>query len=254
MSEDQRPSSSNAVALERYPDLDAGRYLEVLACGEVELIGRMPWSSNATFLVALELAGDGCHAIYKPHRGERPLWDFPDGLYKREVAAWVVSDALGWNLVPETLRRVDAPLGEGSLQRFVWGDQEEHYFTLIEDDAHHARLRQMAAFDVVVNNTDRKAGHCLLGDDGLVWGIDNGLCFHIEPKLRTVIWDFAGDPLDAVWRDDLRRLAATPPDALCDLLHPREVDLVARRAQALAERGVLPNPDPDRRPYPWPLV
>ena len=139
MSEDQRPSSTDAVALERFPDLDPGRYVEVLACGEVELIGRMQWSSNATFLISLELAGDGCHAIYKPHRGERPLWDFPGGLFKREAAAWVVSEALGWHLIPETLVRPDAPLGEGSLQRFVWGDQEEHYFTLI-DDPPRARL------------------------------------------------------------------------------------------------------------------
>ena len=254
MSEDQRSSSSDAVTLKRFPDLASERYVEVLACGEVELIGRMPWSSNATFLVSLSLAGDGCHAIYKPHRGERPLWDFPGGLFKREVAAWAVSDALGWHLVPETLVRVDAPLGEGSLQRFVWGDQEEHYFTLVDDPAHHDRLRRMAAFDVVVNNTDRKAGHCLLGDDGLVWGIDNGLCFHVEPKLRTVIWDFAGDRLDDADRDDLRRLAADLPPALQRLLHPREADLVARRAAALAERGCLPDPEPERRPYPWPLV
>jgi len=254
VSEDQRPPSSDAVALERFGDLDSDRYVEVLTHGEVEIIGRMPWSSNATFLIALKLAGDGCHAIYKPHRGERPLWDFPGGLYKREAAAWVVSEALGWHVIPETLVRADAPLGEGSLQRFVWGDQEEHYFTLIADPAHDDRLRQMAAFDVVVNNTDRKAGHCLLGDDGLVWGIDNGLCFHIDPKLRTVIWDFAGDRLADAWRSDLRRLAADPPSPLNDLLHPREVDLVVRRAGALAERGELPNPDPDRRPYPWPLV
>ena len=254
MPEDERSSSSAPVAIHRYDDLDPGRYVEVLACGEVELVGRMQWSSNATFLVALALAGDGCHAIYKPHRGERPLWDFPGGLYKREVAAWVVSEALGWHLVPETLVRPDAPLGEGSLQRFVWGDQEEHYFTILDDPAHHDRLRQLAVFDIVVNNTDRKAGHCLLGDDGLVWAIDNGLCFHVEPKLRTVIWDFAGDRIDDAWRDDLRRLAVDPPEALDRLLQPREVAMVARRAEALAERGELPNPDPNRRPYPWPLV
>lgn len=254
MSEDKRPSSSDPVALERFPDLDPDRYVEVLACGDVELIGRMPWSSNATFLVSVELAGDGCHAIYKPHRGERPLWDFPGGLYKREAAAWVVSEALGWHVIPETLVRPDAPLGEGSLQRFVWGDQEEHYFTLVQDPANHDRLRQLAAFDVVVNNTDRKGGHCLPDGDGLVWGIDNGLCFHVEPKLRTVIWDFAGDRLDEAWRDDLCRLADDPPAPLHRLLQPREVDLVARRARGLAKIGVLPDPDPDRRPYPWPLV
>lgn len=254
MPEDERSPSSAPVAIDRFGDLDPVRYVEVLACGDVELIGRMQWSSNATFLVALTLDGEGCHAIYKPHRGERPLWDFPGGLYKREAAAWVVSEAIGWHLVPETLVRPDAPLGEGSLQRFVWGDQEEHYFTILDDPAHHDRLRQLAMFDIVVNNTDRKAGHCLLGDDGLVWAIDNGLCFHIEPKLRTVIWDFAGDRIDDAWRDDLRRLAAEPPESLHHLLSPREVAIALRRASVLAERGELPNPDPSRRPYPWPLV
>jgi len=252
--EDERSPATEAVAIERFPDLDPGRYVEVLACGEVELVGRMQWSSNATFLVTLRLAGDGCQAIYKPHRGERPLWDFPEGLFKREAAAWVVSEALGWHLVPETLVRPDAPLGEGSLQRFVWGDQEEHYFTVLDNPTHHDRLRQLAMFDIVVNNTDRKAGHCLLGDDGLVWAIDNGLCFHVEPKLRTVIWEFGGDRLEDAWRDDLRRLAADPPEPLTRLLQPREVDLVARRATVLADRGELPDPHPDRRPYPWPLV
>jgi len=252
--EDERSPSSAAVALARFDDLDPGRYVEVLTCGEVELVGRMQWSSNATFLVSVRMGGDGCHAIYKPHRGERPLWDFPGGLYKREAAAWAASEALGWHLVPETVVRPDAPLGEGSLQRFVWGDQEEHYFTLVEDPAHHDRLRRLAAFDIVVNNTDRKAGHCLLGDDNLVWAIDNALCFHVEPKLRTVIWDFAGEPIEDAWRDDLRRLAAEPPEALNDLLHPSEVALVSRRAVALAGLGELPDPGPDRRPYPWPLV
>ncbi len=254
MSEDERSPSTEAVAIERFADLDTGRVIEVLAGGDVELIGRMPWSSNATFLVVVKLGGDGCQAIYKPHRGERPLWDFPGGLYKREVAAWAVSEALGWHLVPETLVRTDAPLGEGSLQRFVWGDQEEHYFTVLDDPTHHDRLRQLAVFDIVVNNTDRKAGHCLLGDDGLVWAIDNGLCFHVEPKLRTVIWEFGGDRIDDAWRSDLRRLAADPPDQLARLIEPREVTMVKRRAAALADRGELPNPHPERRPYPWPLV
>lgn len=270
MSEDQRPSPSDAVTpdavtpdavtLKRFADLSSDRYLQVLATGVIQPIGRMQWSSNATFLVTVTLESkgtlesEGCHAIYKPHRGERPLWDFPGGLFKREAAAWVVSEALGWHLVPETLLRADGPFGEGSLQRFVWGDAEQHYFTLIDNETHHDRLRRLAAFDIVVNNTDRKSGHCLHGDDGLVWAIDNGLCFHRDPKLRTVIWDFAGDPLLEDWRSDLRRLATDPPDALGHLLLPVEVDLVMQRAATLADLGSLPNPAPERRPYPWPLV
>jgi uncharacterized repeat protein (TIGR03843 family) len=242
------------VTVQRHADLDPGRAIEVVAAGEVELLGRMPWSSNATFLCEVRLGDDACQAIYKPHRGERPLWDFPDGLYQREAAAWVVSEALGWRLVPETVVRPDAPIGVGSLQRFIWGDQDETYFSILEDERHHDQLRQLAAFDVVTNNTDRKGGHCLLGDDDRVWAIDNGLCFHVDPKLRTVIWDFSGERLPDPWRVDLARVGDAPPEALSRLLSEREVQVFARRCKVLAERGVLPDPDPDRRPYPWPLV
>ncbi len=253
MPEDERSPATEAVAIERFPDLDPGRYVEVLACGDVELEGRMRWSSNATFLVTLRLAGDGCQAIYKPHRGERPLWDFPGGLFKREAAAWVVSEALGWHLVPETLVRPDAPLGEGSLQRFVWGDQEEHYFTVLDDPAHHDRLRQLAVFDIVVNNTDRKAGHCLLGDDGLVWAIDNGLCFAETFKLRTVIWEYAGAQLAANLLVAAQLIADGAPAALHGLLTDDEVGAVERRAAQLVEIGVFPF-DQSSHGYPWPLV
>ena len=183
MPADERPSAADA--------------LSVLAHGEIEVQGRMPWSSNGTFLPPWPSTACDLPAIYKPHRGERPLWDFPDGLYQREVAAYELSEALGWDLVPETVLRAEAPLGIGSLQRFVDADFEQHYFTLLEQPVHHAALRAMAAFDLVANNADRKGGHCLIDADGHVWGIDHGLCFHIEPKLRTVIWDFGGEPLPA---------------------------------------------------------
>ncbi len=136
-----------------------------------------------------------CRAVYKPLRGERPLWDFPDGLYRREVAAYELSAALGWSLVPETVARDDGPYGAGSYQRFVDADFTEHYFTLLEQPDHHDLLRRIAVFDLVANNADRKSGHCLLGDDGNIWGIDHGLCFAVPPKLRTVMWDFAGEPI-----------------------------------------------------------
>jgi uncharacterized repeat protein (TIGR03843 family) len=214
----------------------------------------MPWSSNATFLAEVIHDGVCFQAIYKPHRGERDLWDFPDGLYRREVAAFVVSEALGWRIVPDTVLRHDGPLGPGSLQRFVDADFSQHYFTLLEDPAHHPRLLQMAVFDLVVNNADRKSGHCLIDQTGHIWGIDNGLCFHVEPKLRTVIWDFGGDEVGDELRAGCARLAANPPEALGEVLHPDEVAALAARAAAVSRLDRLPDPDPDRRPYPWPLV
>lgn len=236
---------------ERSPAAD---HLTALGAGDVEVVGRLPWSSNGTFLVTCRGPAGELAAVYKPARGERPLWDFPEGIYRREVAAWVVSEHLGWGLVPETIVRDDAPFGVGSLQRFVDADFSQHYFTLVEDPATHDRLRMLCAFDVVVNNTDRKSGHCLLGRDGAIWAIDNGLCFHRQPKLRTVIWEFAGETIPAGLVDDLRRLATDPPGTLGELLDPPEVGAVARRAAALAETGRFPDPDPDRHHYPWPLV
>jgi len=238
--EDQRPPTA--------------RVLTILAQGEVEVVGRMPWSSNRTFLVTCTLDGEELAAIYKPGRGERQLWDFPDGLYRREAAAYALSDSLGWDVVPETVLRADGPLGEGSYQRFVPADFSQHHFTLVEDPAHHARLRAIAAFDVVANNADRKSGHCLLGEDGLIWAIDNGLSFHREPKLRTVIWEFAGEPLPPSLCPGLAGLADTFPERAADLLGEAEVRATLRRASRLLEAGEFPEPDPDRYHFPWPLV
>ena len=235
---------------ERPPVTDA---LTVLAEGEVEILGRMPWSSNATFLALVSLEGAQLQAIYKPHRGERRLWDFPDGLYRREVAAYQLAQALGWPPIPETIVRESAPFGVGSLQRFVDADFEQHYFTLLDEPRHHPALQAMCAFDVVANNADRKGGHCLLDADERIWGIDHGLCFNIAPKLRTVIWDFAGQPVDEALLADVRRLALEPPEALAGLLADAEVDAVVRRAERLAAKAKFPEPS-DERPYPWPLL
>jgi uncharacterized repeat protein (TIGR03843 family) len=213
----------------------------------------MPWSSNATFLVTVRLGEAQQAAIYKPHRGERPLWDFPDGLYRREVAAYEVSQALGWGVVPETILREDAPMGPGSLQRFVEADFEQHYFTLLDDEAWHAGLRCIAVFDLVINNADRKSGHCLLAENR-IWGIDNGLAFHVHPKLRTVIWDFGGTRVPPDLRHQVSALADAPPAVLADLLNPSEVEALRRRAEVVARLDAFPDPDPDMRPYPWPLV
>ena len=233
--------------------------LEVLAEGQVEVRGRMPWSSNATFLVDVCHDGVTLPAIYKPHRGERPLWDFPDGLHLREVAAYRLSEALGWGVVPETVARTDGPLGPGSLQRFVPADFAQHYFTLLERPELHDALRTICAFDLVANNADRKGGHCLLGEDGRVWGIDNGLCFHVDPGLRTVIWDFAGEPVPDPLLADLDRLVtrAGADDivaGLDDLLAPEEVAAMRRRAVFVLRHKRFPDPGPSRRAYPWPLV
>jgi uncharacterized repeat protein (TIGR03843 family) len=216
----------------------------------------MPWSSNATFLATVTLDDVAMPAIYKPHRGERPLWDFPQGLYLREAAAFELSELLGWGVVPETIVRVDGPLGPGSFQRFVPADFSEHYFTLLDDPATHDALKVIAAFDMVANQADRKSGHCLLGDDGRIWAIDNGLCFHVEPKLRTVIWDFAGQPIPAPLLDDLRALAGAerPLDRLCPYLSDAEVQTLAKRARAVVRAGVFPHPGDDHRAYPWPMV
>jgi len=236
---------------ERPPGTDA---LTALREGEVELEGRLPWSSNATFVVTLCHAGAVSRAVYKPARGERDLWDFPDGLYRREVAAYAVSAALGWDVVPETVVRDDGPFGGGSYQRFVEADFSQHYFTLLEDERFGDALRTIAAFDLVANNADRKSGHCIVDEDGRVWAIDHGLCFHDEPKLRTVMWDFAGEAIADDLLADLDRFSRELPADLNNLLDGAERAALARRAAAVVRVGRYPDPDPSRRPYPWPLV
>ena len=228
-----------------------------LADGELELLGRIPWASNATMLAKLAHQGLEGLAVYKPARGERPLWDFPNGtLYRREVAAYLVSEQLGWHLVPPTLVR-DGPLGIGSVQLYVDADGEVTAFELLADG--NAALPRIAAFDVVTNNADRKAGHCLAGEGGRVWAIDHGLCFHVQYKLRTVLWDLAGTRLEAPVLADLEALAAAVTAggrlaaALGQLLDGAELAALARRARVLARAGRLPAPRGDRA-YPWPLV
>ena len=229
---------------------------EVLSEGEVTVHGRIAGSSNATLLVTCAIGDDELLAVYKPARGERPLWDFPSGLHRREVAAYRLAEALGWSVVPETVDRRDGPFGRGSVQRYVPEDGTSHYFTLREDPEWWPSLRTIAALDVVANNADRKSGHVLLAEDRL-WAIDNGLCFHEDDKLRTVIWDFAGEELPADQVSDLRRLVDQGlPPGVCELLDEGERRAVLRRAAALARSRELPEPDTrgDWPPYPWPLV
>jgi uncharacterized repeat protein (TIGR03843 family) len=233
-------------------DIDA-----LLRLADIEVEGRMPYSSNATFLVNLSRDLDGVaengQAIYKPHRGERPLWDFPSGLFKREVAACVLSDAMGLHVVPPTVVR-DGPFGEGSLQWFIDARFEEHYFTLFEQrEDLHDQFRAIAAFDIVANNTDRKSGHCLIDSDDRVWAIDNGLCFSADFKLRTVIWEFGGEPLSDDLRERVRSVANNPPRALEEFLDSDEMEAMVDRARMLAEGGMFPIDSTGPR-YPWPMV
>lgn len=226
---------------------------DILRYGGIEVVARMPWSSNATYLVEVTRNDVTTRAIYKPLRGERPLWDFEPGLHRREAAAYELSEAMGFDLVPPTVLR-DGPMGEGSVQWFIEADYETHYFTLFENrDDLHEQLKTMAVFDIVANNTDRKGGHVLLDSRDHVWGIDHGLCFSADFKLRTVIWDFATENLAASHRTALENIAGTVPLSVAALLDDDEVAAVRQRATWLLEAGVLPY-DPTGRRVPWPLL
>lgn len=232
----------------------SGRELTLLTEGSIELLGLIPRSSNQTFLVQVSCGEDEGYAVYKPEAGERPLSDFEPGLYKRERAAYLLSESLGWGFVPPTVIREEAPLGVGSLQRFVECDFQQHYFTLFEDAPEtHAELARIALFDFVANNTDRKSGHVLRGDDGRIWGIDHGLCFSAAFKLRTVIWDFAGEPIPKGLLQDIAPLAEAAPPEVAELLDADEVAALQRRVQRLLQAQALPIDRTGMR-YPWPLV
>jgi uncharacterized repeat protein (TIGR03843 family) len=225
----------------------------VLAAGSMEILGRMPWSSNATLLCDIECDGTTVQGVYKPLRGERPLWDFPSGLHTREVASYRLSEALGWSLIPPTVLR-DGPLGIGSLQLFIPCDFEQHYFHFLEEARFQHTLQRFCAFDIAANSTDRKGGHIVVDRQDQLWGIDNGLSFHAEFKLRTVIWDWAGEPVPHDILEDMQLLLEQGlPDNLLELLDPFEIDAVLTRARALVREGHFPT-DPSGRRYPWPLV
>ena len=242
------PDSTDEV-----PSPDSPATLALLADGEIELMGRMPNSSNATFLVRVSRGDAEVLGIYKPLRGERPLWDFEPGLHRREVAAWRLSEALGLGIVPPTVLR-DGPLGEGSVQLFIEADASCHYFDIYESrpDLHDA-LRVFAFFDIVANNTDRKAGHVLLDHDGRLWGIDHGVCFAADFKLRTVIWEFGGEGLPEHLCAAAAALAESVPLAVATLLDDDEIEALRERSRWLAENEVFPVDRTGRR-YPWPLL
>jgi uncharacterized repeat protein (TIGR03843 family) len=241
------------------PELTILAIMQILEKGEATLKGEFVWGSNYTFLVEIQNEDQKIPAVYKPTQGERPLWDFPAAsLARREAAAFVVSDALEWDLVPPTVYREAAPLGPGSLQVFIEHDPEYHYFNFSDEDKQ--RLRPAALFDLLVNNADRKGSHVLLDKDDHVWLIDHGICFHVDDKLRTVIWDFAGETFPGELVKDLQDLqkrlknGGRLRDRLLALLAEEEVQALAERARQLAARPRFPNPDPHHRPYPWPPV
>jgi len=243
---------TNSPFRDRDP-IDTADALVVLTEGDIEVLGRMPYSSNATFLADVEHPRALVQGIYKPGQGERPLWDFPDGLYQREVAAFALSDHLGWDLVPPTVER-DGPLGHGSLQLFIPAVFDLHYFDLVEDENHHPTLQRLCVFDYVTNNTDRKGGHCLIDGQGRIWAIDNGLSFHTEFKLRTVIWEFGGEPVPAAVLDDLQRLLDEPlPEQVTRPLSALECDAVLARTRSILNAGTFPI-DPTGHRYPWPMI
>ncbi len=256
---------------------------QTLKDGELAVLGRIRSASNGTFLCEARLADDVLQCVYKPIAGEQPLWDFPDGtLAGREYGAFLVSEELGWNVVPHTLIR-QGPAGPGMVQAWVdqpeGNDDEPGLVDLCAVDAVpegylsvltaydyaggevalvHADdpgLRRMAVFDVIVNNADRKGGHILAGADGVVYGVDHGICLHVHDKLRTVLWGWAGKPIDddtlASLGDLQKRLAGPLGNRLRRHITAAEVDALSRRVRGLLADPVMPNPA-GRQPLPWP--
>ncbi|WP_344785230.1 SCO1664 family protein [Gordonia caeni] len=261
----------------------------LLSQGELSLFGQIPSASNLTLVCEATLGEQSTRCVYKPVRGETPLWDFPDGtLAGREVAARLIDAALGWDLIPETVLRAEGPpgaeLGPGMLQ--LWIDQPEApagrepveivpaddvpegYVPILrahDDDGSvvalaHAtdeRLHRLAVLDAVLNNADRKGGHILVDADGRLFGIDHGLTLHTEPKLRTILWGWAGDPANESVRADLAALGerlspgSDLTGELCELVSEEELAALRRRVAALADGGALPRP-PHQRAIPWP--
>jgi uncharacterized repeat protein (TIGR03843 family) len=240
-------------------ELTVGDILALLAKGEMEVQGMLPWSSNYTLLVTVRADDVQGLGVYKPRRGERPLWDFPRGtLCQREVAAYLLSDALGWLLVPPTVLR-DGPHGVGSVQLFIDCNHDEHLFTMQKEGGFEEQIMRLAVFDILSNNADRKSGHCLKGSDGRLWAIDHGICWHAEPKLRTVLWDYAGDPIPDEILEDMTRLRADVRAGgpfirtLEGLLAADEVKAFRRRLDRLVDSGHYPDPGGGRN-VPWPPV
>jgi uncharacterized repeat protein (TIGR03843 family) len=256
------PSDPDSGGVSRQPETmestSPAPILQILREGQVEVVGQFTWSSNFTFLTKVTAGQVALQAVYKPSEGEQPLWDFPRGtLAAREIAAYLTSETLGWDFVPPTVMRSDGPAGPGSLQLFIDTDYERHYFTF--DEAEKDRLRPVAVFDLLINNADRKGGHILLTNEGKIWLIDHGVCFHAQDKLRTVVWDFVDEDIPEPILEDVRafseRLRKDPSlrDSFMELLEPAELEALIHRTERLLADPRFPEPGPGR-PYPWPLV
>lgn len=237
--------------------------VEALQKGTVTIKGEFLWGSNYTFLARVETSDAEIPVVYKPARGERPLWDFPAAsLARRETAAFYVSEALGWRFVPATVYRNDAPFGPGSLQLFIDHDPQYHYFIFSKEDVE--KLRPVVLYDLLINNADRKGSHIIFDKGGKFWLIDHGLCFHVEDKLRTVIWDFVGEPIPGELCGDLENFIHTMDQSggkisdlrltLEELLSPEEIIALVERARQLVLSPRFPAPDLERRPFPWPQI
>jgi uncharacterized repeat protein (TIGR03843 family) len=231
----------------------------VLQNGELDHdYGMLRWSSNYAFLVGVTFEDITLTAVYKPQQGERPLWDFPDGtLCYREYASYLTSEELSWDIVPPTALK-QGKRGLGSAQFFIDHDPDIHYFTF--DATLYPQLRRIALFDVLTNNADRKGGHCLLDASGHIWGIDHGIAFHSANKLRTVIWDFAGQPVPDDLLADVERLCVTLETtdapyriALTELLSAGEIRAFQKRIRHILETCTYPLPGAGPN-YPWPPV
>jgi len=241
--------------------------VRVLSTGLMEEQGLLPYSSNYSFLATVSDSASVSGApiilpaVYKPKRGENPLWDFEWGtLCMREVAAYEISRLLGWHLVPPTILR-EGPHGIGSVQLYVHNDEDDHYFSVQADARYADAFRRMALLDYVINNADRKSGHCLVDYDHRIWAIDHGVCFGAEYKLRTVIWEYSGQRIEDDYVDDLKRLYAFMDDARSDatvtlqrLLSPIESLSIQERIARLTATGLYPGPVDSRRNYPWPPI
>lgn len=235
--------------------------VETLTEGKIAEKGLLPYSSNHSFLITVQHEKLTLPAVYKPRHGENPLWDFEWGtLCLREAAAYYISHTLDWNLVPPTIVR-DGPRGVGSIQLYIPNDEDEHYFTVQADARFAQTFRRLALFDYVINNADRKSGHCLVGADGRIWAIDHGICFHTEYKLRTVIWEYSDASIESDLLDDLQTLHDQLDQAESDLnsvlstlLTDGERACLAQRVAHLLDTARYPAPLPHRRNYPWPPV
>jgi uncharacterized repeat protein (TIGR03843 family) len=258
-------SSSNSAFDDSAADdsvaLTEEQVVQALHSGKIEEKGLLPYSSNTSFLVLVHANDLTLPAVYKPQRGENPLWDFEWGtLCCRETAAYALSSALGWRLVPPTVLR-DGSRGLGSVQFYIHHDADIHYFTVQSDARFAQTLRQLALFDFVINNADRKSGHCLIDTQQRLWAIDHGICFHTEYKLRTVIWEFSGEPIEDEFLTALVSLRRQLSDAkcnlagqLCSLLSNAERAALISRIDQLLRKQQYPAPNSHRRNYPWPPV